>query len=950
MPVPDPQPAPSSTGALEGLRGQPGAPPGVAGATGTPLPAPPRTGAPVTITLDGRQVRAYEGEVLIEAAERAGTYIPRFCYHPRMKPVGMCRMCLVDIKGPRGYSLSPACYVPVTDGLEAVTDSARVKKAQDGILEFLLVNHPLDCPVCDKGGECPLQDQTFAYGPGETRFVEEKRHWDKPIPISPLVLLDRERCIQCARCTRFAEEVAGDPAIDFFSRSDATEVAIAPHRPFSSNFSGNIVQICPVGALLAKPYRFRARPWDLEQVETTCTLCPVGCRVAAQSSANHVVRFLGVDCGPVNWGWLCDKGRFSHEALASPGRLAHPLVRRPAPGNGHRGEGELVEASWAEALSVVADRLAGVDGSRVAVIGGARLANEDAYAWAKFARSCLRTGNVDAQLGDGLAADLVASLPRATLGQAGQARLIVTLAGDLKEELPVLYLRLRHAVVDQGVPLVELSPGPTGLSSLAALRLHYRPGQLAALVEAIVGGSPVPPAAGEVGGAPAQDVERARAALAEATGEQAGTGPDGSPRVVVVLGRPSLAEPSSAVEDAARRLAQLPGVAFLPALRRANVHGAIDFGLAPGLLPGRVGWEQGCSWYERHWGAPLPTGRQLGTPGILEAAASGQLDVLVLLGADPLSDYPGPDLAARALDGARFVVALDALATRSTQRADVVLPVATYAERRGSFTNLEGRLSWLAQKVTPPGTARPDWAVAVELASRLGHDLGFGSLEGIWDEVQRVSPLHRGVPQALLASPPGRDGVVVPVRAGLGEPGGAASPPPLDPMANPGISQAEPEPAPPVAAPPTPGPAPAPAGGPDGYPPMLQPADLASPPPRVAGATPAPALGSLRLVTWRPMWDGGTLVQHSASLAGLHPPLAARAHPAQLEALGVPAGARVRVSSQWGSLELPAEAGPDVPPGTVVVPFNLPEGGAGELLDGAGEVVEVRVEALEAGR
>ncbi|MGH9181079.1 MAG: 2Fe-2S iron-sulfur cluster-binding protein, partial [Acidimicrobiales bacterium] len=237
----------------------------------------------LTITVDGVEMGARPGEMVIAAAERGGAYIPRFCYHPRMKPVGMCRMCLVEIKGPRGFALLPACYVPVADGQEVVTSSLKVKKAQDGVLEFLLINHPLDCPVCDRGGECPLQDQTFAFGPGESRFVEEKRHWEKPIPVNPLVALDRERCIQCARCTRFADEVAGDPMIDFVGRSDETEVNTFPDRPFVSNFSANIVQICPVGALTATPYRFRARPWDLETVESTCTACSVGCRIALQS-------------------------------------------------------------------------------------------------------------------------------------------------------------------------------------------------------------------------------------------------------------------------------------------------------------------------------------------------------------------------------------------------------------------------------------------------------------------------------------------------------------------------------------------------------------------------------------------------------------------------------------------------------------------------------------------
>ncbi|HVM02953.1 MAG TPA: NADH-quinone oxidoreductase subunit NuoG, partial [Acidimicrobiales bacterium] len=425
----------------------------------------------VTITVDGRPVEARKGEMIIAAAERHGVYIPRFCYHQRLRPVGMCRMCLVEVKGPRGFMLSPACFVPVADGQEVVTTSEAVKKAQDGVLEFLLINHPLDCPVCDKGGECPLQDQTLAFGPGESRFVEEKRHWAKPIALSELVLIDRERCIQCDRCTRFADEVAGDPLIEFVGRADHIEVNTFPDQPFASYFSGNTVQICPVGALLAKPYRFRARPWDLEQVESTCTMCSVGCRVAVQSSSNALTRYLGIDSDPVNHGWLCDQGRFSYEYVNSDRRLGSPLVRK--------GD-ELVEASWGEALAAAAK---GLESARnvhgpgaLAVLGGARLANEDAYAWAKLAKGVLGTDNVDAQLGDGLPAEVVLGLPRATIDEACSAPAVVLLAPDLKEELPVLYLRLRAAAVDRKVPIVELTPQRTGMSPYAAATRLYRPG------------------------------------------------------------------------------------------------------------------------------------------------------------------------------------------------------------------------------------------------------------------------------------------------------------------------------------------------------------------------------------------------------------------------------------------------------------------------------------------
>ncbi|MBV8462484.1 MAG: (2Fe-2S)-binding protein, partial [Acidimicrobiales bacterium] len=388
-------------------------------AAGPPADTPPPASEEgVHFTLDGRPASAHKGELVIAAAERAGTFIPRFCYHPRMRPVGMCRMCLVEVSGPRGATLQPACFIEVQADMEVTTTSDKVKKAQDGVLEFLLVNHPLDCPVCDKGGECPLQDQTLAYGPGETRFVEEKRHFEKPIALSELVLLDRERCIQCSRCTRFADEVAGEAQIDFQGRGERLEVNTFFERPFSSYFSGNTVQICPVGALTATPYRFTARPWDLDQVESTCTTCAFGCRAAVQSSANRITRLLGIDADAVNQSWLCDKGRFAFEATNAPDRVAEPFVRK---------DGELVATSWHEALEAAATGLRGNrrpgapdEGTapHVGVLGGARLTNEGAYAWARLAKGVLGTDSVDAQLGDGLPAEVVLGLPAATIDEA----------------------------------------------------------------------------------------------------------------------------------------------------------------------------------------------------------------------------------------------------------------------------------------------------------------------------------------------------------------------------------------------------------------------------------------------------------------------------------------------------------------------------------------------------
>ncbi len=876
--------------------------------------------ADLAVTIDGRRVLARPGELVIDVAERAGVFIPRFCYHPRMEPVGMCRMCLVEISGPRGFSLQPSCYIRVSDGLEVLTRSDKARKAQEGVIEFLLVNHPLDCPVCDKGGECPLQDQSLSHGPGETRFIEEKRHFEKPIEIGPLVLLDRERCIQCARCTRFALEVAGEAQIDFAGRGDQIEVAPFPELPFSSYFSGNTVQICPVGALTSTPYRFKSRPWDLEQVETTCTTCSFGCRVAAQSSAGRLVRYLGIDADPVNQSWLCDKGRYGFEAVNAADRLGSPLLRR---------SGELVPARWAEALREV---VAGVRQSHatapegaIGMIGGARLTNEDAYAWSLLARSVLRTNSVDAQLGDGLPAEAVLGLPRATIDQATTARAVLLLCGDLREEVPVLYLRLRDAVRRGGLQLVECASVPSALSGIATARLAYRPGEAATLVQALLGSGPAPTGA-EVWGVGSLDAARRALGLAEGAGATAGEG------VVVVLGRPSLAESEESVAAAAAALARaLPAARFLPALRRANVLGALDMGLAPGVLPGRVALDAGRDALGPRWGE-LPAAAGRDTTAMLRAAAAGELAMLVLLAADPIADHPDAALARAALEAVPFVVALGTHPDASNELADVVLPIAGPDERVGTTTNIEGRVSLLAQKVVPPGNAWPAWMVATELASRLGTELGFTNTEDIWADIVTVAPSHRGASMAVIASLDHRDGVVLPlpptaVSIGTRRPGGApagaagaapateaapapeeASGPelagapdvvaaigqlrPIDPIATPGIESVEEQGAPqrvgaamplagehhlvgppPLVAPPSTPPSASPLSWPAGE-------DVAVP------EVPAPASGSLRLVVRRRLYDRGTLVQASPSLAPLAPPAELAVAPAALERAG----------------------------------------------------------------
>jgi NADH-quinone oxidoreductase subunit G len=950
----------------------------------------------ISINLDGRTVTAKPGELLIAAAERAGTYIPRFCYHPRMEPVGMCRMCLVEVDGPRGASLQPACFISVAEGMVVTTASEKVKKAQDGVLEFLLANHPLDCPVCDKGGECPLQDQTLAHGPGESRFVEEKRHFEKPIAISDLVLLDRERCIQCARCTRFAAEVAGEAQIDFAGRGESVEVATFPTEPFSSYFSGNTVQICPVGALTATPYRFTARPWDLDQVESTCTTCSVGCRVAVQSSSNRLTRLLGIDSDPVNHGWLCDKGRFAFESVngnevdASPvepaladeavdvapataaqvvglsvtrgqflgeahetgrfehGRLIEPQVRK---------NGELVAVSWSEALAAAAAGLQAAQSahgpSGVAVIGGARLTNESAYAWAKLAKGILGTDSVDAQLGDGLPAELVLGLPRATIDAACAAPLLITLAGDLREELPVLFLRLREAVVG-ATTLIELSPAPTALTALSAASLPIRPGDAPVVARALCGDDAAVTTLGShpEGSSLTDDVlASARQALAEHGGGD-GKG------VVIVLGRPSYAESGEIVAEAARVLAQaLPKATFLPALRRGNVFGALDMGLAPGLLPGRVGLEAGREWFTAAWGAvPQSAGldtaailaSMAGESGVSGAAGASTVTSLILLGADPLSDFPDRAVAQTAMAAGHFIVAVTGHPSESVDAyADVVLPCAVAHERPGTTTNMEGRVSRLGQKLTAPGFAWPDWMIAAELAAAFGKDLGVTSANDLADELHVTAPAYFGLTQAVLHSGAAHDGVLLPIVVGAAR---SDDVDPIDPIALPGVESVERQGTPPRSGS---------AGGDGavhariaalGAPPALL-SGLAAGEHEVAHVPPADSY-ALRLVATRRLYDAGSSVTGSPSLTPLVPPLVARANPYDLDRLGATTGDRVRIRSARGELVLAAEADERVPRGAVAVDFNVPVGpdvpgnAVATLIDSRNPVTEVRLESV----
>jgi NADH-quinone oxidoreductase subunit G len=702
-----------------------------------PAPAVP-PGAPgphtppdaVHCTIDGFDVAVPKGTLIIRAAEMIGVQIPRFCDHPLLEPVGACRQCLVEVEGQRKPVAS--CTMPVTDGMVVKTQltSPVADKAQQGTMELLLINHPLDCPVCDKGGECPLQNQALSNGRAESRFVDVKRTYPKPLPISSEVLLDRERCVLCARCTRFSQQVAGDPFIELFERGALEQVAIYEDEPFSSYFSGNTTQICPVGALTSAQYRFRARPFDLRSEPSVCEHCASGCAQRTDYRRGKVVRRLAGEDPAVNEEWNCDKGRWAFRYATANDRFTTPLVRR---------DGVLQPASWPEAWAAAAEGLSAArDAGGVGVLPGGRLTVEDAYAYAKFARVALGTNDVDARARAHSAEELAFLM--AHVAGTGPANGAVTyddltgapavlLAGlEPEEESPIVFLRLRRAVRKNRLAVYDLAPFATpAAEKLQATVLATRPGaearSLAALAEGTWGG-------------PAVEALRQPGAVVLA-GERLAESP-GAFSALVALARATGAR-----------------VAWVP--RRAGERGAVEAGALPALLPGgRPVTDAGArAQVAAAWGVPdLPATPGRDTTGILTAVTHGQLKGLLVGGVDP-ADLPDPRLAEAALADADFVVSLEMLPSAVTEHADVVLPVAAASEKAGAYLDWEGRLRPF--DTTLHGTGRlPDGRVLQGLADELDVDLRLPAPEVARAELAALGVVaERPLVTGLDVVPPG---------------------------------------------------------------------------------------------------------------------------------------------------------------------------------------------------
>ena len=619
----------------------------------------------IKINVNGSEIISEPDQLIIEACEDSGIHIPRFCWHKRMDPVGMCRMCLVEIETPRGKALVPSCTTKVSEDLVVDTESDVVKKAQEGVLEFLLINHPLDCPVCDKAGECPLQDQTMAYGPGESRFVEDKRHFEKPIPISEIILLDRERCILCARCTRFSDEISGDPLIEFIQRGNKTQVNTFPDEPFRSYFSGNTVQICPVGALTSSSYRFKARPWDLKKVSSTSNCSSVGCSVELNVSQNKMLRILGEDNEYTNQGWLSDKGRYNFEYLHSEKRIQSPLlVDNPSK-----------ELSVNESMEIIGDQILTDIDTNISFIVGHNSTNEEYFALNSFINSLnenkketsIQDLNVyisDDYLHEGYFDD---SYSLGQIKDLDSADTIILWSQDIKDNLPTLYLRIKQAVKN-GKKLIIFGHTNTAMKNLS--EEYFGEEVVSKNFEFNIEISDIPNLSRLINGK----------------------------EVLAIVGKSSPIQNMEPVSKLINHLNKNSNLKILNCFAKGNTFGAFqNFDLVKGMND------------------------------FVDEFDSSRRNLIFTIGSNPVNNSVYSQKIKNHLISADYVVALDLFKNETTELADIILPTTSFTEKEGTFTNLEMR-TLMQNKILPaPGLSLNEWEYWSILLGKVGLEQSYDS-------------------------------------------------------------------------------------------------------------------------------------------------------------------------------------------------------------------------------
>ena len=615
----------------------------------------------IKFTVNGNELEAKSGELLIEACENSGIHIPRFCWHKRLEPVGMCRMCLVEVETPRGKALVPSCTTEITEDLVVETESEVVTKAQEGILEFLLINHPLDCPVCDKAGECPLQDQTMAYGPGESRFVEEKRHFEKPISISEIILLDRERCILCARCTRFSDEISGDPLIEFIQRGNKTEVNTFPDEPFRSYFSGNTVQICPVGALTSTSYRFKARPWDLKKVSSTCNCCSIGCSIELNTSQNKMLRILGEDNEFTNQGWLSDKGRYNFDYLHSENRVLNIL---------NKSEDSFNEISISEAMAKIKNKIDELDNPNVKFLLGSSSTNEEYFVINEIGNylnkdKFLSRDSSNIYFGDDLLFEgyFGDQYSQAKLEDLDNSETIVVWAEDIKDNLPILYLRIKKAVKN-GSKLIVFGHTNTSIAGLADF--YFGADIVSNKFELIRNPNEIEDLKNNIEGK----------------------------KVTVIAGKSTVFQKKESLDKLINFLNEKSELQVFNAFSKGNTFGALQ------NIDEVKGLNEFCNEFD-----------------------TNAKNIVFTIGVNPVnSSFFGQKIKEK-LIASDFVISLDLFVNETTELADLILPTTSLGEKEGTVTNMEMRVMKQNKILPAPGSTLSEWEYLTSILNVLGLSL-----------------------------------------------------------------------------------------------------------------------------------------------------------------------------------------------------------------------------------
>jgi NADH-quinone oxidoreductase subunit G len=770
----------------------------------------------ITLSIDGREVQAPENAMLADAAKLADVEIPVFCYEPKLgQPVGACRMCLVEIEGiPK---LQTACSTAVKDGMIVHTQSERAKVAQQAVVEFLLINHPLDCPVCDKGGECPLQDITFGWGAGRSRFIEPKRHFRKPLELSPLIAIDRERCILCYRCVRFAQEISEDYQLILLERGGHSFVGTFDGHPYVAPFSGNIIELCPVGALTSRPYRFRARPWEIEGAGTLCTLCPAQCNVTLTVRDERVLRVLAREHEDVDDGWLCDKGRFAYQAVHVDERITAPMIRDG---------GVLREVGWERALSEASAGLRRA-GAGTAALAGGGASNEEGLLLGRLLREVLGSPHLDSRPAGAVSLDewraLSAPALAATVSDLEFAHAVLVIDCEPVDDAPILELRIRKGVRRRHVKLMVATDRPSALDPVARA-LRFAPGHGAELAAAL---------AAALRGADADELAVAAGTSADALEALAGALREAGDEVVILYGERLLdggAGGLLALADALG-LGTRSGAGLIGIPDAANGRGLREAGVVPNAGPGLRD--------------PAPEGGY-DTPAIAAALASGELTALYLLQLDPLRDLPDRAAWSEALEHATTVIAhASFLGDAVREHATVVFPAEAAAEKEGTVTHPDGRVQRLRPAIARQGAVRAEWSILVDLAARLGADLGIRSGAMASAALFDAVPMYAGLTLEEL----GGRGVRWPTREQA-----ATAPPP--------------------------------SGG------------LTAP--RRSRPAPSTRSGALALGTYRSIWAAPE-VAASPALAFLHPDQRVELSPDDARRLGLADGAQMLVADETGA-------------------------------------------------